>query len=224
MERKQLLQHNSQFAGRMVVRKLSARHDGVREVYLTKCTVVVDGETENAPENYGILTVFNLKSKRYEVDGSSRKRVPDFIEEVKFLRSRQSDKYFPTVIDCGIEKVGNRRLGWMLQPKIDANSLTNEIKLQRGLCMTDVIKVMETLFSAVDEMARYTRGGGHYNITTDNILLDYDGDVLKDVYLIGLSDMGVSYHGSMPFCDEPLDNWKNRSRLGQCAGGRWDTF
>lgn len=216
MERKQLLQHNSQFAGRMVVRKLSARHDGVREVYLTKCTVVVDGETENAPENYGILTVFNLKSKRYEVDGSSRKRVPDFIEEVKFLRSRQSDKYFPTVIDCGIEKVGNRRLGWMLQPKIDANSLTNEIKLQRGLCMTDVIKVMETLFSAVDEMARYTRGGGHYNITTDNILLDYDGDVLKDVYLIGLSDMGVSYHGSMPFCDEPLDN---RFRAPETANG-----
>ncbi len=200
-----LIRNNSQFVGRMVVRKLSARHDGVREVYLTKCPAVVEGETEYAPENYGILTVFNLKSKRYEVDGASRKRVPDFIEEVKFLRSRQSDKHFPKVIDCGIEKVGNRRLGWMLQQNIDANSLTNEIKLQRGLCMTDVAKVMETLFSAVDEMARYTRGGGHYNITTDNILLDYDGDVLKGVYLIGLSDIGTSYHGSTPFCDEPLD-------------------
>lgn len=216
MERKQLLQNNSQFAGREVVRKLSTRHDGEREVYLTKSKAVVDGKTEDALENLRILTVFNLKSKRYGVDGSSRKRVPDFIEEVKFLRSRQSDKHFPKVIDCGIEKVGNRRLGWMLQQNINANSLTNEIKLQRGLCMSDVAKVMDALFSAVDELARYTRGGGHYNITTDNILLDYDGDELKGVYLIGLSDMGSSYHGSTPFSDEMQDN---RFRAPETANG-----
>ena len=213
---KQLLKINSQFAGRKLVRKLSTRHDGEREVYLTKSLAIVDGETEDASERYGILTVFNLKSKRYEVDGSLRKRVPDFIEEVKFLRSRQSDKYFPKVIDCGIEKVGNRRLGWMLQQNINANSLTNEIKLQRGLCMSDVVKVMDVLFSAVDEMARYTRGGGHYNINTDNILLDYDGDELKGVYLIGLSDMGASYHGSTPFTDGMQDN---RFRAPETANG-----
>lgn len=216
MERKQLLQNNSQFAGRKVVRKLSTRHDGEREVYLTKSKAVVDGKTEDAPENLGILTVFNLKSERYEVDGSSRKRVPDFIEEVKFLRSRQADKHFPKVIDCGIEKVGNRRLGWMLQQNINANSLTNEIKLQRGLCMSDVANVMDALFSAVDEVARYTRSGGHYNITTDNILLDYDGDELKGVFLIGLSDMGTSYHGSTPFSDEMQDN---RFRAPETANG-----
>lgn len=213
---KQLLKINSQIAGQMVVSKLSSRHDGEREVYLTKSNAVVDGETEDASECYGILTVFNLKSKRYEVDGSSRKRVPDFIEEVKFLRSQQTYKYFPSVIDCGIEKVGDRRLGWMLQPKIDANSLTNEIKLQRGLCMSDVVKVMEALFSAVDEIARYTRGGGHYNINTDNILLNYDGDEFKGIYLIGLSDMGTSYHGSTPFSDEPLDK---RFRAPETANG-----
>ena len=213
---KHLLKINSQFTGQRVVHKLSTRHDGEREVYLTKCEAVVDGETDDAPENYRILTVFNLKSKRYESDGSSHKRVSDFIEEVKFLRSRQSDKCFPRIIDCGIEKVGRRRLGWMLQPKIDANSLTNEIKLQRGLCMSDVVKVMEALFSIVDEIARYTRGGGHYNINPDNILLDYDGDELKGVYLIGLSDMGPSYHGSTPFPDEPLDK---RFRAPETANG-----
>lgn len=216
MERKQLIQNNSQFAGRMVVRKLSTRHDGEREVYLTKSKAVVDSKRKDMPEELGILTVFNLKSKRYVVDGSSRKRVPDFIEEVKFLRSRQSDKHFPKVIDCGIEKVGNRRFGWMLQQNINANSLTNEIKLQRGLCMSDVVKVMEALFTAIDEIARYTRGGGHYNITTDNILLDYDGDELKGVYLIGLSDMGTSYHGSTPFTAELHDN---RFRAPESANG-----
>lgn len=212
-----LIRNNSQFADRRVVRKLSTRHDGEREVYLTQSKAVVDGAREDVQENFGILTVFNLKSKRYEVDGASRKRVPDFIEEVAFLRSCNDHSVgFAKVIDCGIEKVGRRRLGWMLQQNINANSLTNEIKLQRGLCMSDVVKVMDVLFSAVDELARYTRGGGHYNITTDNILLDYDGDELKGVYLIGLSDMGTSYHGSTPFSDEMHDN---RFRAPETANG-----
>lgn len=75
----QLLQNNTQFVGYTMVRKLSMRHDGVHEVYLTKCQAAVDGKIEDAPGNYGILTVFNLKSKRYEVDSMARKRVPDFI-------------------------------------------------------------------------------------------------------------------------------------------------
>lgn len=82
--------------------------------------------------------------------------------------------------------------------------------------MSDVAKVMDALFSAVDEVARYTRSGGHYNITTDNILLDYDGDELKGVFLIGLSDMGTSYHGSTPFSDEMQDN---RFRAPETANG-----
>lgn len=216
MERKQLLQNNSQFVGYTLVRKMSEYHDGEREVYLTKCQAIVDGDMEDVPENHGILTVFNLKSKRYEVDGSARKRVPDFIEEVRFLRSRKSGSNIPRIIDCGIERVGGKRLGWIMQPNINANSLTNEIKLQRGLNMSDAVKVMEALFNAVEEIARYTRGGGHYNITTDNIFLDYDGDELKGVYLIGLSDMGPSYHGSTPFCDEPLDK---RFRAPETANG-----
>lgn len=202
----QLLKINSQFADRIVVRKLSTRHDGEREVYLTKSKAIVDDETEDIPENYSILTVFNLIAKRYENYKSSRKRVPDFIEEIRFLRSRQSDNYFPKVIDCGVEKVGKRRLGWMLQPQIDANSLTNEIKLQQGLCMSDAVKVMNTLFNAVEEITGYTRGGGDYNINTDNILLEYDGNELNGVYLIGLSDMGSSYHGTTPFVNGMQDN------------------
>ncbi len=202
---KQLLKNDSQFAGYTVVRKLSEHHDGEREVYLTKCQAIVDGDIEDVPENHGILTVFDLKSKRYEVDGSARKRVPDFIEEVRFLRSRKPGSNFPRIIDCGIEKTGCKKLGWVMQPNIVANSLTDEIRLQRGLCMADVVKVMEALFNAVEDIARYTRSGGHYNITTDNILVDYDGDNLRDVYLIGLTDIGPFYNGVTPFSNEAAD-------------------
>lgn len=205
MERKQLLKNRSQFAGYKVVRKLSTRHDGEREVYLVKYQAIDSDEVDDAQECDGILTVFNLNAKRYKVDGTARKHVPDFIEEVKFLRSRKSE-CFPEVVDCGIGKASKNRLGWILQKYIDANTLTNEIRMQRGLCMSDAIKVMKSLFSAVEEIARFTRGGGHYNITADNILLDYDGNDLNGIYLIGLSDIGPSYYGSIPFMGDVTDN------------------
>lgn len=205
MERKQLLKNRSQFAGYKVVRKLSTRHDGEREVYLVKYQAIDSDEVDDAQECDGILTVFNLNAKRYKVDGTARKHVPDFIEEVKFLRSRKSE-CFPEVVDCGIGKASKNRLGWMLQRNIDANTLTKEIRMQRGLCMSDAIKVMKSLFSAVEEIARFTRGGGHYNITADNILLDYDGNDLNGIYLIGLSDIGPSYYGSIPFMGDVTDN------------------
>lgn len=204
----QLLKDKDIFVKYMVTEKVNQHHDGEREVYRAY-------DTQRDKEF--VLIVYNLGCKRYESEGIVRKKVPDFIDEVAFLRNCSDLSVgFAKVVDCGIDKVGNIRLGWMLQQNINANSLTNEIKLQQGLCMSDVAKVMDTLFTAVDELARYTRGGGHYNITTDNILLDYDGDELKGVYLIGLSDMGTSYHGSTPFTDETQDN---RFRAPETANG-----
>ena len=202
----QLIKNDSQFAGLTVVGKLSTRHAGEREVYLVKFRHPADDSAEDASESQGILTVFNLSSKRYDVDGTTRKRVPDFIEEVKFLRSVQSDRCFPVVIDCGIENVGHHRLGWMLQPKINAESLTDRLRLASGLDISDIYQIMDTLFAAVDEITRYTQSGGHYNISTDNILLDFDDDNrLSGIYLIGLSDMGKAFHGITPFADESPD-------------------
>lgn len=202
----QLINNNSQFAGYEVVRKLSTRHDGVREVYLAKPQAVIDGTYEDSEEFYAVLTVFNLKSERYAVDGLSRKRVPDFIEEVKFLRPIERKGSFAPVIGCGIEKVGRRRFAWMAQTNIIANTLADEIRLQRGLCIGDAVKIMQVLFNSIEEIGRFTKGGGHYNITPDNILLDYDGDNLRRVYLIGLSDIGAPYHGSSPVSDGYVDN------------------
>ena len=58
------------FAGYTVVGKLSSHHDGEREVYEAK-----DSEGRKVA-----LTVFDLKSPRYAVSHSPRKRQPDFIE------------------------------------------------------------------------------------------------------------------------------------------------
>lgn len=213
---KQLLKNKSQFAGYTVVRKLSTRHDGEREVYLVRSKSIADREQDDALDSDSILTVFNLKTKRYEVDGTARKRVPDFIEEVNFLRNCNPRVGLQKVLDCGIEKVGKNRFGWMLQQYIDATTLTAEIRMQKGLNLFDAVLVMRSLFPAIEEIVRYTKGGGHYNITPDNILLDYHGDELQGVYLIGLSGMGTSYHGSTPFSLEMQDN---RFRAPEAAHG-----
>lgn len=202
----QLLKNDSQFAGYTIVRKLSTRHGGAREVYLAKPQAVIDGVYEDSPEFYAVLTVFNLNAKRYDVSGTERKRIPDFIEEVKFLRPIERRGSFPPVIDCGIEKKGFRRLAWMSQTNLVASTLADEIRLQHGLCMEDVVKIMDVLFNSIEEISRFTKGGGHNNITPDNILLDYDGDNLRKVYLIGLTEIGTTYHGLATVSDKNVDN------------------
>lgn len=216
MEQEQLLQDGSVFADCLVIRKLSNRHNGEREVYLVKSSREVNDRLPEEPDHCGVLTVFNLKSNRYKIEGSARKRTPDFIEEVRFLRSRPTSAHFAKVVDFGIERSGKLRLGWMLQHTLEAKTLKSEILLQNGLCAADTHKIMDRLFSAVDEIARFTQNGGHYNITPDNILLEYDGDDLREVYLVGLTDMGSSHFGSPPFGEQP---YGNRHRAPESANG-----
>lgn len=203
---KQLLDNDTLFAGHRVLRRLSARHGGEREVYAANVSPAESAAGEETAEYDAVLTVFNLKSKRYSADDVDSSRVPDSIEEVRFLRSIKDSEVFLPVIDCGVEKAGDTPLVWMLQKRVEGDTLSAEIHQRSGLTMEDAVKVMEALFDAVDDIARNTGGGGHYNITADNILLRYDGDTLLGVHLIGLSEIGAACQGSTPFEGDGSDH------------------
>lgn len=195
MKKKTMLQMNSQFAGYTIASKLSDGHDWDREVYLA----VDSGGQEVA------LTVYNLDCDLYHCDRASRKRVPDFIEEINISEKLKNDA-FPKVIGKGIGKVGNKRLAWMAKEYKEGNSLMNEIKMQGCLSIGDAIKVALKLTTALKELANLTNGGGHYNIRPENVIVDYEGDDLKGVYIVGMTNAGQSFHGKPPFDDVHLSN------------------
>lgn len=195
MKTNSMLQKNSQFAGYRVVRKLSTHHDGEREVYLVK----------DKDEKEVVLVVYNLKCDLYHCQRSNRKRVPDFIEEIKICTDL-TNKCFPKIIGRGIEKVGTNRLGWVAQKYIDGNSLANEIKLQGCLSLADTIEIAKQVTVALRELSEHRSGGGHYNIRPENIIVDYDKDDLKGVYIVGMANAGLSFHGKPPFKDDHLSN------------------
>lgn len=58
------------------------------------------------------LVVYNLKCPLYHCQRISRKRVPDFIEEINVSERLKSD-VFRKVLGKGIERVGRKRLAWM---------------------------------------------------------------------------------------------------------------
>jgi len=195
-----ILKLHTIFAGYMVVKKLSQHHDGEREVY---CAY----NTQNGKKF--ALTVFNLKCKRYEVDGIARKRQPDFIEEVRFLTSLGFKcKNFVHVEDTGIYRKGSQRLGWMAQDWIQGDTLASEISRLGVFSKKDVISVMDALTEGIAEIRNFTHGGGHYGLTADNLLVDYDydEDCVKGVHIIGLTNIGSSYNGNTPFPLSDLDN------------------
>ncbi len=195
MKNNPILQNNSQFAGYHVVGKLSTNHDGDREVYFAK----------DSANKAVVIVVYNLKSSRYLCKNVSRKCVPDFIEEVKIC-STLKNKCFPKILNRGIDKVGNRRFGWIAQQFVDGKSLANEMQQRGKLSLADSIEITKQLATALRELSEHCNGGGHYNIRPDNIIVNYDHNNLKGVYVVGMSIAGLSYHGNPPFKDSHLSN------------------
>ncbi len=196
MKTNSMLQNSSLFAGYSVVECLSKHHEGVREVY--RVLNLQSGDEE-------VMTVFNLKDTRYAVDDVSRKRYPDFIDEVKFLMQHRTCRRIVPLNEYGISRYNKLRLAWMTQPYLYSNSLADEIRRQRVLSKKDAVRVMKTLIEAVIEIRNFTCGGGHYNISLDNILVDYDGDNLRNVWLVGLAGIGKPYNGATLFTNTEVD-------------------
>lgn len=196
-----MINNNSEFAGYTVVSKLSSHHDGEREVY--KAT---DGDGRNVA-----LTVFNIKCLRYATDRSARKRKPDFIEEVRFYKEcaaaagYQDAMGLSKYLGSGIDTYGLHRYGWVAQEYIEGDSLDKEIRRQGVISLKDALEIVRRLSFIVGVVERFTHGGGHYNISTDNIIVSHKGDELTDVRLVGFTNIGTSYSGNTPIVKEELD-------------------
>ncbi|WP_300915129.1 AAA family ATPase [Bacteroides acidifaciens] len=201
MFKSSMINSNSEFAGYKIVGKLSQHHDGVREVYQA---VDCDGRSV-------ALTVFNLRSRRYAADRSARKRQPDFIEEVRFYKECAAAAGYadvmglPKYLGCGIDTYCHHRYGWLTQEFIDGDSLDAEVRRQGVIPLKDALEIVRIVSFIVDAVARFTRGGGHYNISADNIIVRYEGDELKDVRLVGFTNIGTAYSGNSPI-DGEIDN------------------
>lgn len=202
MFKSSILRNNTRFAGYEVVRKLSLHHEGEREVYL-----VTDDEGRTL-----VLTVFNLKCDMYATDRAARKRQPDFIEEVRFMREcavaadNREIKGVPGLLKSGIDTYSHHRYAWMAQEFIEGDSLSIEINRQTSIPVKDAMRIFQTVSVIAEAAYRFTNGGGHYNISTDNIIVRYDGDELVDVRLIGFSNIGTSYNGNTPIDEKWLDS------------------
>lgn len=167
MEQKQQLINNSEFAGYRIVGKLSRHHEGEREVYHS-----IDGEGRQVA-----LTVFDIKCRRYATDRSARKRLPDFIEEVRFYKECAAAAGYedvsglPKYLGCGIDTYRHRRYGWVVQEYFEGERLDMEIRRQGTISVKDTLEIVKKVSFIMAVTARFTRGCGHYNISTDNILV-----------------------------------------------------
>lgn len=201
MFKSSMINDGSEFAGYRVVSKLSRHHDGEREVYLAE-----DGVVHNVA-----LTVFDIKCSRYATDKSVRKRQPDFIDEVRFFKEcaaatgYQDVRGIPKFLGYGISTYSHRRYGWIAHEYIDGESLDEEIRRRKTIPLEDALMIARTLSLVADAAAKFTNGGGHYNISSDNILVRYDGDELKDVRLVGFANIGSSFSGNSPIREEEID-------------------
>lgn len=199
MDVMQLFSEETWFGNYKIVRKLSTHHDGEREVYLVKGKNFRDT----------VLTVFNLGSERYAPeDGDEPKpeaTVQDIIPEVRFFDENRNLEGVPTMLDCGIDTYEGRRLGWMAQEYVEGISLHSHIRSLGTIEAADALAIASKVGEVVERVARFTRGGGHYGISTDNIIVRHEGNEIADVRLIGFSNIGPSCAGKASLDAGSLD-------------------
>lgn len=201
MENKQLLQENTQFGSYIVTGKLSRHHDGEREVYLA-----VDGEDRKV-----VLTVFDIQSPRYAAEDKEQEFQAVSIDEIRFYKEcteavGDNDIIgMPKFLGCGIDSCEGRRYGWMVQEYVCGDSLDQEILRQGTIPVKDALTIIRKVLYIVEAVARFTNGGGHYNISSDNIIVRYEAGEVADVRLIGFTHIGESHSGTSTIEEDDLD-------------------
>lgn len=201
MDVMQLFNEDTLFGDYKIVRKLSAHHDGEREVYLAKGKDCRDT----------VLTVFNIASERYaadvEEDTLAEGTVQDIIPEVRFFDENRELEGVPAMIDCGIDMHEGHRLGWMAQEYVEGVSLHSHIRSLGTIEAADALTIARKVGEVIEVVARFTRGGGHYGLSPDNIIVRCQGNEIADVRLIGFSNIGPSYTGKTSVDIKSLDSW-----------------
>ncbi len=190
-----ILKQHTIFVGYNLIRKISNHHDGEREIYL-----VEDSEGDKVA-----LVVYDL-SRDLDCKEAKEKLEANFNEEIKICSSLKNI-CFPKIIGFGIENIGNERIGWIAQKYIEGKCLSEIMAENKDpIPLADTLGIVKQLTIALRELSENRKGGGHYNICPDNITVDYDNDELKGVYIVGMSNAGMSIHGNPPFKDDHLSN------------------
>ena len=160
-----------------------------------------------------------MSSDRYSSKEGNGYMVQDFIEEVRFFNENTDLDVIAKIHDCGIDVYEGHYLGWMAQEYVEGENLHSLIRNLGKLCLDDALTIVKKVGAVIDRVARFTKGGGHYGISTDNIIVRYDGDAIADVRLIGFSNIGTSYFGNTPISIQSLDK---RFRAPEASKGIFD--
>lgn len=195
MERNRILSDGTSLGGYTIQRKLSKHHNGVREVYLAK-----DNQYKDTA-----LTVFDIDDPRYASIEAEGRDAGEYIEEVRFFKENQDLEGIPCFLDSGIDTYEGHRLCWMAQEYVEGGDLHSLIRTLGKITMEDALTIVKSVGEVVKRVGRFTKGGGHYGISTDNIMVRYDGDEIKDIRLIGFANIGKSYFGNTPINVQNLD-------------------
>lgn len=201
MERNSFIQSDTEFAGYKVVDKLSKHHDGVREVY----------EALNDEGTKVVLTVFDVESQFYSNDANQHTLPEDSIEEIRFYKAHSSicrslyAKGIAEYCDSGIYSYNGRNYAWVTQEFVYGECLDELIRHKKIFSELEALEIIKRLASVVETTALFTNGGGHYNISTDNILVRFEEGKLADVRLIGFSNIGGPCNGKTHLDIDSLD-------------------
>lgn len=180
-----MLKLNMLFAGFRVLNLVGTPCD-YREVY--------ESLTEDGAKVF--LTVYdNQKSKPL----MNEERV---VREFAFLRDI-SNPTFPEFICMGMFNYQGRAMPYMATEYFEGETLRTVVN-EQSLSVSDAVDIALQVMNAMQDVIGYTKGGGHYNLCPDTIILSKENERYK-VHLTDFDHLAGPCMGSTPFVTSNLN-------------------
>lgn len=207
-----IIENGARFAGFTISRKMSANHDGEREVY----------DSVNSDGCRVALTVYDTASPRYAPEEGAEATEPDSISEICFFKTRDNAEKaprYPRFLDCGVSEHAGKRYAWMAQEFVEGESVNDVLARRQLFTLTQTLTVIRNVAGTIDTLHSFRNGYGHFNVSASNILVRMEGDKVADARLIGFAHAGDGGNRQ----SQPDDGIDRRFRAPETLRGIFST-
>ncbi len=161
-----------------------------------------------AQDSYGkdyVLTIYDIESTpddlKTKIDGKVT------INEFEWRSRLENTNKFPRLASKGITVVDGKSVAWLCTDFVESEPLDVYIQKHGAIEPKLAATMMLDILTSIHEASLVTNGGGHFNLSPDNLMVYSDEDGHTQLMLVGWS------HLSEPCNGKPLFNTKELNPL-----------
>ena len=159
-----------------------------------------------AQDSYGknyVLTIYDVdatpKSMKTEKNGVTS--INEFELRCKLTKANE----LPRLANKGSILIDGKNIAWLCSDYCEAEPLSDYIKTHGAIEAKQAIEMIHDVLLSIYEVSLITNGGGHFNLSLDNLMVYIDKEGKPTLMLVGWSHLSMPCNGRPVFDTKELN-------------------